>query len=123
MQLQQSDTRTNMKRTIVQRITVTKNYQDTYAIPIEPLPCESSWVIPPHILEEIILPPDVKQQPGRPPNKDRKKEFNEEKCKKSKVTCSNVLNQDIIRRHAPIVHLKIESFFLKKIIISFHFSY
>ncbi|KAG5570247.1 hypothetical protein H5410_060013 [Solanum commersonii] len=53
----------------------------------EPLPCESTWNIPLHILEEEMLPPIARKQPGRPPSNDRKKEFNEEKYK-SKVTCS-----------------------------------
>lgn len=38
--------------------------------------------------EAIMLPPIARKQPGRPPNNDCKKGFNEEKCKKSKVTCS-----------------------------------
>ncbi|KAG5575705.1 hypothetical protein H5410_055839 [Solanum commersonii] len=60
----------------------------TYAIPIEPLPCESTWNIPSHILEEVLLPPITRKQPGRPPSNDRKKGFNEGKYKRSKVTCS-----------------------------------
>ncbi|XP_015162003.1 uncharacterized protein [Solanum tuberosum] len=65
-----------------------KNYQDTYAIPIEPLPCESTWDVPSHVLEEVILPPITRKQPGRPPKNDRKKGFTEGKGKKRKVTCS-----------------------------------
>ncbi|KAG5575980.1 hypothetical protein H5410_056114 [Solanum commersonii] len=64
-----------------------KNYQDTYAIPIEPLPCESTWDIPSHVLEEVMLPSIARKQPGRPPNNNRKK-GNEGKYKRSKVTCS-----------------------------------
>ncbi|KAH0749212.1 hypothetical protein KY290_028444 [Solanum tuberosum] len=65
-----------------------KNYQDTYAIPIEPLPCESTWDVPSHVLEEVVLPPITRKQPGRPPKNDRKKGFTEGKGKKRKVTCS-----------------------------------
>ncbi|KAH0727891.1 hypothetical protein KY284_003756 [Solanum tuberosum] len=65
-----------------------KNYQDTYAIPIDPLPCESTWDVPSHVLEEVVLPPITRKQPGRPPKNDRKKGFTEEKGKKRKVTCS-----------------------------------
>ncbi|KAG5603325.1 hypothetical protein H5410_034695 [Solanum commersonii] len=32
-----------------------KNYPDTYAIPLEPLPCESTWDVPPHVLEEKVM--------------------------------------------------------------------
>ncbi|KAG5610954.1 hypothetical protein H5410_022235 [Solanum commersonii] len=50
-----------------------KNFQNTYAIPIEPLPCESTWDIPSHILKEIMIPPIASKLLGRPPNNDRKK--------------------------------------------------
>ncbi|KAH0682677.1 hypothetical protein KY290_021258 [Solanum tuberosum] len=65
-----------------------KKFQDSYAIPIEPLPCESNWKVPSHVLQDIVLPPDVRKLPGRPPSYDRKKGFNEVKFKRSKVTCS-----------------------------------
>jgi len=38
--------------------------------------------------EAIMLPPIARKQPGRPPNNDRKKGFNEGRCKRSKATCS-----------------------------------
>ncbi|KAG5577020.1 hypothetical protein H5410_057154 [Solanum commersonii] len=56
-----------------------KNFQDIYAISIEPLPCKSTWNIPSHILEEELLPPITRKQPGRPPSNDHKKGFNERK--------------------------------------------
>ncbi|XP_049397384.1 uncharacterized protein LOC125861562 [Solanum stenotomum] len=62
-----------------------KNYQDTYAIPIEPLPCESTWDVPSHDLEEVVLPPITRKQPGRPPKNDRKKGFTEGEGKKRKL--------------------------------------
>ncbi|XP_060183238.1 uncharacterized protein LOC132613214 [Lycium barbarum] len=64
-----------------------KNFLDTYAIPVVPLPCESTWDIPRHVKEEIVLPPDGKKPPGRPATK-RMKPFHEGKFKKSTVTCS-----------------------------------
>ncbi|XP_060195013.1 uncharacterized protein LOC132624218 [Lycium barbarum] len=64
-----------------------KNFLDTYAIPVVPLPCESTWDIPRHVKEEIVLPPDGKRPPGRPATK-RMKPFHEGKFKKSTVTCS-----------------------------------
>ncbi|PHU18213.1 hypothetical protein BC332_13908 [Capsicum chinense] len=65
-----------------------RNFQDTYAIHVEPLPCESKWKISAHALEDKILPPNAKRQPCRPPSYNRKKAFNEFKYKRSKVTCS-----------------------------------
>ncbi|XP_060202748.1 uncharacterized protein LOC132631170 [Lycium barbarum] len=64
-----------------------KNFLDTYAIPVVPLPCERTWDIPRHVKEEIVLPPDGKRPPGRPATK-RMKPFHEGKFKKSTVTCS-----------------------------------
>ncbi|XP_060201958.1 uncharacterized protein LOC132630394 [Lycium barbarum] len=64
-----------------------KNFLDTYAIPVVPLPCESTWDIPRHVKEEIVLPPDGKRTPRRPATK-RMKPFHEGKFKKSTVTCS-----------------------------------
>ncbi|KAM3374980.1 hypothetical protein P3S68_013694 [Capsicum galapagoense] len=43
-----------------------KNFKDAYAIPVEPLPCESTWNIPQEVLDEIVLPPDSKRSPERP---------------------------------------------------------
>ncbi|XP_049358795.1 uncharacterized protein LOC125823455 [Solanum verrucosum] len=62
-----------------------KNYQDTYAIPIEPLPCESTWDVPSHDLKEVVSPPITRKQPGRPPKNDRKKGFTEREGKKRKL--------------------------------------
>ncbi|KAH0699024.1 hypothetical protein KY284_013239 [Solanum tuberosum] len=62
-----------------------KNYQDTYAIPIEPLSCESTWGVPSHVLEEVVLPPITRKQPGRPPKNDRKKGFTEGEGKNRKL--------------------------------------
>ncbi|KAG5604439.1 hypothetical protein H5410_025931 [Solanum commersonii] len=64
-----------------------KNFQDAYAIPIEPLPCESTWEIPSHVLDQKLLPPDYKRGPGRPPM-ERKKSYSEGKFKRAKVTCN-----------------------------------
>ncbi|XP_060187673.1 uncharacterized protein LOC132616919 [Lycium barbarum] len=41
-----------------------KNFKDTYAIPVEPIPCESTWEIPLDVLEQIVLPPDIKDLQG-----------------------------------------------------------
>ncbi|XP_060212179.1 uncharacterized protein LOC132639773 [Lycium barbarum] len=64
-----------------------KNFLDTYAIPVVPLPCESTWDILRHVKEEIVFPPDGKRPPGRPATK-RMKPFYEGKFKKSTVTCN-----------------------------------
>ncbi|XP_060206278.1 uncharacterized protein LOC132633916 [Lycium barbarum] len=64
-----------------------KNFKDKYAIPVEPLPCESTWEIPFDVLEQIVLLPDSKRPPGRPSLK-RMKPFYEVKFKRAKMTCS-----------------------------------
>ncbi|XP_049354407.1 uncharacterized protein LOC125818939 [Solanum verrucosum] len=43
-----------------------KNFQDTYAIPVEPLPCESTWDIPSYVSEPKLMPPGPKRAAGRP---------------------------------------------------------
>lgn len=48
-----------------------KNFQDTYAISIESLPCEYIGNIPTHILKVIIIPPISRKKPGRLPGNDR----------------------------------------------------
>ncbi|XP_060200212.1 uncharacterized protein LOC132628449 [Lycium barbarum] len=64
-----------------------KNFKDIDAIPVEPLPCKSTWEIPLDVLEQIVLPPDSKRPPGRPSLK-RMKSFDEVKFKRAKMTCS-----------------------------------
>ncbi|XP_075074845.1 uncharacterized protein LOC107812810 [Nicotiana tabacum] len=61
----------------------------TYEIPVNPLPDESKWNVPQHILDELVNPPmGDKRQPGRP-QKERYKTYNETKSKKYKVSCGN----------------------------------
>nr|XP_016474411.1 PREDICTED: uncharacterized protein LOC107796181 [Nicotiana tabacum] len=38
----------------------------TYEIPVDPLPDESKWNVPQHIVEEVVMPPIGRRQPGRP---------------------------------------------------------
>ncbi|KAH0662483.1 hypothetical protein KY284_027414 [Solanum tuberosum] len=64
-----------------------KNFQDTYAIPVEPLPCESTWDIPSYVSEPKLMPPGPKRAAGRP-QLERWKGFADVKFKRSKVTCS-----------------------------------
>ncbi|KAH0734668.1 hypothetical protein KY285_010375, partial [Solanum tuberosum] len=64
-----------------------KNFQDTYAIPVEPLPCESTWDIPSYVSEPKLMPPGPKRTTGRP-QLERWKGFADVKFKRSKVTCS-----------------------------------
>lgn len=61
-----------------------KNFRDTYAIPIELLSYESTWIILKHVSDELVLPPNTKKGPRRSSNRDRKKGFNELKCKQVK---------------------------------------
>nr|XP_009786651.1 PREDICTED: uncharacterized protein LOC104234733 [Nicotiana sylvestris] len=61
----------------------------TYEIPVNPLPDESKWNVPQHILDEVVNPPTGdKRQPGRP-QKERYKTYDEIKSKKYKVSCGN----------------------------------
>ncbi|KAK6784436.1 hypothetical protein RDI58_017891 [Solanum bulbocastanum] len=78
-----------------------KNYQDTYAIIIETLSCESTWDVPSHVLKDVILPPAAIKQLGRPPKNNRKKGFNKEKGKKRKVACSKYGTAGTTRKLAP----------------------
>ncbi|KAH0707537.1 hypothetical protein KY290_012050 [Solanum tuberosum] len=64
-----------------------KNFQDTYAIPVEPLPCESTWDIPSYVSEPKLMPPGPKRAAGRP-QLEHWKGFADVKFKRSKVTCS-----------------------------------
>ncbi|XP_049366939.1 uncharacterized protein LOC125831844 [Solanum verrucosum] len=43
-----------------------KNFQDTYAIPVEPIPCESTWDILSYVLEPKLMPPGPNRAAGRP---------------------------------------------------------
>lgn len=63
-----------------------RNIEDAYAIPVESLPCESTWDIPSKLLEPKLLSPDFKRQSGRPPLK-RRESFGENKSKRAIVTC------------------------------------
>ncbi|XP_069154906.1 uncharacterized protein [Solanum lycopersicum] len=49
---------------------------NTYAVPMEPMPDKSDWIVPKSVLEEVILPPRYKKMPGRP-RKKRKKNADE----------------------------------------------
>ncbi|XP_060200140.1 uncharacterized protein LOC132628373 [Lycium barbarum] len=60
---------------------------NTYDVPIDPLPDESEWNVPTHILEEVVLPPRYKRPPGRP-KKKRDKPLMELMIGKHRNACS-----------------------------------
>ncbi|XP_016506611.2 uncharacterized protein LOC107824382 [Nicotiana tabacum] len=60
----------------------------TYEIPVDPLPDESKWNVPQHIVEEVVKPPTGKKQPGRP-QKQRYKSYDKVNAKKYKISCGN----------------------------------
>ncbi|KAG5568463.1 hypothetical protein H5410_064526 [Solanum commersonii] len=64
---------------------------------MDPLPDESTWNTPTHVLEEVVLPPHGKRPPGRPKNK-RHTQLREDGFKKAKITCSNCGQQDHNRK-------------------------
>ncbi|XP_069144596.1 uncharacterized protein [Solanum lycopersicum] len=43
-----------------------KNFKDAYAIPVEPIPCESKCDIPSYISDPKMMPPGPKRSAGRP---------------------------------------------------------
>ncbi|XP_060210503.1 uncharacterized protein LOC132637431 [Lycium barbarum] len=60
---------------------------NTYDVPIDPLPDESEWNVPTHILEGVVLPPRYKRPPGRP-KKKRDKPLMELMIGKRRNACS-----------------------------------
>ncbi|XP_059310574.1 uncharacterized protein LOC132061914 [Lycium ferocissimum] len=60
---------------------------NTYDVPIDPLPDDSEWNVPTHILEEVVLPPRYKRPPGRP-KKKRDKPLMELMIGKRRNACS-----------------------------------
>ena len=64
-----------------------KNFRDAYVIPVEPIPCESTWDIPSYISEPKMMPLGTKRTAGRPKH-ERWKGFVDVKFKRSKITCS-----------------------------------
>lgn len=71
-----------------------KTFQDAYAILIDLLPCERTWVIPDEVLDEVVLPPNIKRGPGRPWNYDLKIFFMEVKFKRTKIIYSKCGSAD-----------------------------
>ncbi|TMW93592.1 hypothetical protein EJD97_011407 [Solanum chilense] len=72
---------------IVERANL-KNFRDAYAIPVEPIPCESTWNLPSYISEPKMLPLGPKRTTGRP-KLERWKVFADVKFKRTKMTCSS----------------------------------
>nr|XP_010319919.2 uncharacterized protein LOC101244949 [Solanum lycopersicum] len=64
-----------------------KNFKDAYDIPVEPIPCESTWNIPSYISDPKLMPPGPKRAAGRP-KLERWKGFTDVKFKKRKSSCS-----------------------------------
>ncbi|KAH0705587.1 hypothetical protein KY290_010277 [Solanum tuberosum] len=68
-----------------------------FTFQMDPLPDESTWNIPTHVLEEVVLPPHGKRPPGRPKNKIHT-QLREDEFKKVKIICSNCGQQDHNRK-------------------------
>ncbi|KAG5628194.1 hypothetical protein H5410_013412, partial [Solanum commersonii] len=64
-----------------------KNLLLTYQFHMDPLPDESTWNTPTHVLEVVVLPPHGKRPPG--PKNKRHTQLREDGLKKAKITCSN----------------------------------
>ena len=74
-----------------------KNLLLTYQFQMDPLPNESTWNTPTHVLEDVVLPPHGKRPPGRPKNK-RHTQLREDGFKKAKITCNNCGQHDHNRK-------------------------
>ncbi|XP_019248802.1 PREDICTED: uncharacterized protein LOC109228076 [Nicotiana attenuata] len=59
----------------------------TYDVPVYPLPEKNDWNIPPHVAEEVVLPPKWKRPPGRL-KKKRNKPLSELLQPKNQHSCS-----------------------------------
>ncbi|XP_069147055.1 uncharacterized protein [Solanum lycopersicum] len=64
-----------------------KNFIDAYAIPVEPIPSESTWDISIYVSEPKMLPPGPKRTTGIP-TFERWKGFADLKFRRTKMTCS-----------------------------------
>ena len=64
-----------------------KNFKDASVIPVEPIPCESTWDIPSYISDPKLMPPSPKRATGRP-KLERWKGFADVKFKRTKSTCN-----------------------------------
>ena len=64
-----------------------KNFKDAYAIPVEPIPCKSTWDIPSYISDPKLMTPGPKRAAGRP-KLERWKGFVDVKFERTKSTCS-----------------------------------
>lgn len=62
------------------------------------MPCKSNWKIPSHVLEDTVLPPDVRKLPGRPPSYDRKNGFNRLNLRDLKCPVVDVVQRVKTRR-------------------------
>lgn len=60
----------------------------SYELLIYPLPDRRDWVIPDHVLHDVVLPPIFKRLPGRSKKKSRDKSFSELFLSKGENTCS-----------------------------------
>jgi len=72
-----------------------KKFQVTYAFSIEPLPSESTWDIPAHILKVIMIPPIARKQ------------LLKENSRGVKSPVVNVVHQGMTKRLAPILLIRI----------------
>lgn len=64
-----------------------KTVLKTYEVSIYSLPDRKNWVIPEHILADLVLPPIFKRPPGRLKKKSRDKSFSKLLSSKGKNIC------------------------------------
>ena len=74
-----------------------KNLLLTYQFQMDPLPNESTWNTPTHVLEDVVLPPHGKKTLGRPKN-IKHTQLKEDRFKKAQITCNNCGQHDRNRK-------------------------
>lgn len=89
-----------------------KNLLLTYQFQMDPLPNESTWNTPTHVIEDIVLPPHGKRPPGRTKNK-RHAQLREDGLRRRKLHAAIVDNMITTGRLAKMSGLMIKN---KKII-------
>ena len=95
-----------------------KNFRDAYAIPIEPITCESTWDIASYISEPKMMSLGPKRSTGRS-KFECWKGFADVKFKRTKSPAVDVIKLDIIERHVQIIMCKNNDFLLSHLFLCY----
>ena len=86
-----------------------KNFEDAYVIPVEPIPCESTWDIPSYISEPKMMLPGPKRS-GEDQNMNSGTGLLMWNSKGRKSPAVDAVKFDTIKRHVQIILCKINNF-------------